>query len=249
MEEIRILWTSGWDSTFRLLQIVHNIKEKNVKIQPIYIIDRNRGSFEIEINTMKNIIQEIKGKYPYSINQLNPIKYIELKDIKIPEDIQKNYLKLREESFMGSQYEWLAVVSKEFKGLELCIHKDDKAHYFLKDICEEKFKIFDKIFALDLSKSSSELQMIFGDYNFPLFNYTKLEMKEEAIKKGFNDIMDKTWFCFTPINQEPCGICNPCKYSIEEGMKYRFSKKALLRNRFTILYKIVRKIKKITSFN
>lgn len=188
---------------------------------------------------MMGILREIEMKYPDSIDQINPIKYIELKDVKVSSGIKENYLKLREIAFMGSQYEWLAAVSKEFKGLELCIHKDDKAHRFLKGACEEKVKFFGRVFALASGKSSLELQMIFGNYDFPLFKYTKLEMRKEAIEKGFDDIMAATWFCFTPINKEPCGVCNPCRYSIEEGMAFRFSKKALLRNRFINLYKVL----------
>ena len=72
-------------------------------------------------------------------------------------------------------------------------------------------------------------------------------MKEEYEKMKLSDIIDDTWFCFNPINGKPCGYCNPCKYTIEEGMSYRFSNEALKRykKQKKILFRIVGKVKKI----
>lgn len=55
--EYRILWTGGWDSTFRVLDLVLN-KKKN--IQPYYILDERRASTEIEIATMEKIKEMMK---------------------------------------------------------------------------------------------------------------------------------------------------------------------------------------------
>lgn len=55
--EHRILWTGGWDSTFRVLDLVLN-KKKN--IQPYYILDERRASTEIEIATMEKIKEMMK---------------------------------------------------------------------------------------------------------------------------------------------------------------------------------------------
>ena len=71
--------------------------------------------------------------------------------------------------------------------------------------------------------------LLFGNQHFPLADYTKLQMKAEYSAMGLSDVIDKTWFCFTPIDGKPCGCCNPCKYTIEEGMTERFTKKALNR--------------------
>ena len=53
----------------------------------------------------------------------------------------------------------------------------------------------------------------------------------EAKENGFYDIMLETWFCYNPINGKPCGICNPCKYTIEEGMGFRVGVKGLINNK------------------
>ena len=57
-------------------------------------------------------------------------------------------------------------------------------------------------------------------------------MKEWAEQNGLMDIMNKTWFCHHPINDEPCGICHPCIITIEQGLEYRLNKKALRRYKF-----------------
>jgi len=56
-------------------------------------------------------------------------------------------------------------------------------------------------------------------------------MKSIAEEKGYLYIMNKTWFCHSPIKNEPCGLCNPCRYTIEEGMEYRLPQNALRRYR------------------
>ena len=132
---------------------------------------------------------------------------------------------------MGSQYEWLGVFALEHKGIEISIHKDDKAIELISKHGKLK-KVTDDIgdyYIIDESSSSKDCITLFGNSHYPLADLTKLQMKEQYQALGLSDIIDDTWFCFTPINGKPCGRCNPCKYTIEEGMAYRFSKEALRR--------------------
>ena len=46
---IKLLWTSGWDSTYRLVEL----SRMDVTVQPIYGCDRKRDSMEIEKQTME----------------------------------------------------------------------------------------------------------------------------------------------------------------------------------------------------
>lgn len=242
MKQVNILWTSGWDSTFRLLQLA---EKGNVEIQPYYVLDEGRPSANIEIQTMEDIKRMIYDKWPYSKNLIKPTILIKINEIKKYEEITFSYNALRKKSFMGSQYEWLGWLSKNVGNLELCIHKDDKAHYFIKNYISEINDVEGCYYKIDSKKCNKDVVNVFGNYNFPILNYTKLDMMKEAENKNFKDIMMHTWFCFTPINNEPCGICNPCKYAIEEGMSFRLSKSALLRHKYKFLYKVLRKTKNI----
>lgn len=72
---------------------------------------------------------------------------------------------------------------------------------------------------------------------------TRLDMKRIVEESEYEDIMNITWLCHNPINDKPCGYCNPCVSTIEEGMEYRFSKEALERYNKRKYYRFIRKIK------
>ena len=68
MEERKILWTGGWDSTFRVIEL----SRKNVVIQPIYVLDSGRKSTDYELKAIDKIIQDLnnskiiyKSQYSY----------------------------------------------------------------------------------------------------------------------------------------------------------------------------------------
>ena len=51
---------------------------------------------------------------------------------------------------------------------------------------------------------------------------TKVQMGEEASRRGFADVMEMTWFCRRPTRRgEPCGICGPCLETRDEGLGRR----------------------------
>jgi hypothetical protein len=52
----------------------------------------------------------------------------------------------------------------------------------------------------------------------------------------FSEIMEKTWFCHTPVHGEPCGVCNPCSHAIEEGLVFKISPAGLERNKLEMKY-------------
>lgn len=53
-------------------------------------------------------------------------------------------------------------------------------------------------------------------------------MGKIAEENGFGSIMEMTWFCFAPTwRKTPCGYCNPCKYTREEGLGRRVPSKGM----------------------
>lgn len=61
-------------------------------------------------------------------------------------------------------------------------------------------------------------------------------MEAVAKKNNFSHIMEETWFCHTPYNGKPCGICNPCKYTKEEGLGRRVPKPSMA-NKSKVFFK------------
>lgn len=221
---IEILWTGGWDSTFRIIML----SQKDVAIQPYYISD-NRKSEQQELHAINNIIHKL-NELPMKAT-IKPLIYYKVSDLEKDPNIKLSYEELRKKIYFGTQYEWLAQFAKEHPNVELCIHKDDKALEVI-----NTFGALTRIetnngttYILDKSKSDVYLCNIFGNFSFPIIEFTKLDMKKIIEGTQYESIMNQTWFCHKPYKGEPCGICNPCRYTIEEGMTYRFSKKALKR--------------------
>ncbi|WP_059106085.1 7-cyano-7-deazaguanine synthase [Shouchella shacheensis] len=233
-----LLWTGGWDSTFRVLDLT--INKKRI-VQPYYVLDNTRISTKMERKTIKRLIVLVSVLDKNAAKRILPVKEVNVLDIISNDSITNNYKRMAAHSHLGSQYDWLArfADSEGVKGLELSIHLDDKAQKFLKADVVKKVDGDDEFYILDPTTNKVELT-VFKYYKFPLLDYTKLDMEEKAKESGFNHIMEETWFCHSPVHNNPCGICNPCKYTKEEGLGRRVPEPNL--------YKVLnRKVKKKTN--
>ena len=244
--KIKILWTGGWDSTFRIVSLA----DKNVIIEPIYLLN-NRKCEPHELHAINTIANELKKSKSTKFT-LNKLKTIKSSDVKSDKNITDGYKNLADEMHLGGQYEWLARFAnlQAYKGIELSIHKDDKAYKVIKAFGKVKkvSKQYGSYYELDINKSHNDLVKVFGNFKYPLFNLNKKRMKRLTDYWGYSSIMTKTWFCHDPFNDEPCGICMPCIYSMEEGMSYRFSEEAIIRyNKLRKLgrFKFYRKLKEL----
>ena len=248
MEEkkiVNIFWTGGYDSTFRVCQL----SKKNIIIQPYYL-SYKRKSETNELNAIKKITEKLRNNRETKAI-IKDIIFVPSEERMVDEQITKAYHNLRQKEYMGSQYEKLGVFALQHKGIEMSIHKDDMAIKLISKYGQLKKEHGDEgdYYVIDPNNSEKECITLFGNLHFPLVDYTKLEMKDEYEKMNLSDIIDDTWFCHTPKNNQPCGHCNPCRYTIEEGMAYRFSKKALISYKIHtgLLVRSLVKIRKTTK--
>jgi 7-cyano-7-deazaguanine synthase in queuosine biosynthesis len=211
-----LLWTGGWDSTFRLLTLL--LQEQRA-VQPYYIIDslHYRPAVPAEREAMRCIRQLLLRRYPQAAVQLADTIECKLADIAPDSTLAQHYEQCLKAGFIGGQYEWLARYCQQhgIDGMELSIHRDDKARELLQELIGPNRDSLDPRFAGD---SRYEL---FKRFRLPLFDMTKQQMRAEARRAGFEDLMKLTWFCHRPRNGQPCGTCNPCIYTIEEGLGER----------------------------
>ncbi|MBQ1266341.1 MAG: 7-cyano-7-deazaguanine synthase [Proteobacteria bacterium] len=224
---VEILWTGGYDSTFRIAQL----SRKNVVIQPYYLSDK-RPSEPNELHAIQEITADLQANLETKCTFL-PLRIIGVEERKTAVTVSEAFRHLKSQTYMGSQYEWLGTFALDHPGLELSIHKDDKAialikkHGALKRIhdanCDEDTYVIDK------DASSPEVNTLFGHFRFPLAELTKLDMKKSYRQMGLEALSNKTWFCYTPIQGKPCGHCHPCQYTIEEGLRDRFTTTAYIR--------------------
>lgn len=194
----QVLWTSGWDSTFRILDLV---LVHRVPVQPIYLVIRERPSAALEMAHMDLIREKLAEHCAAAASRLLPTRYYAKDDLKHHEGIKRAFWNMRRERYLGEQYEWLArlVAQEGLEGVELCVHVDD---LFLAFANHSDFAAF-KCFSL------------------PIMSLTKLDMARYALEHGFSDLLELTWFCHDPVDGQPCGVCAPCRYTKSEGLERR----------------------------
>ncbi|MBH0230702.1 7-cyano-7-deazaguanine synthase [Halobacillus yeomjeoni] len=238
-----VLWTGGWDSTYRVLNLVLDQKKT---IQPYYVLDPVRPSTEMEWKTMEKIKRMMIEKDPSAEERILPT--IKIKKEEIPEnpEFTEEYKKLQQEYRLGDQYDWLGryAESVDMDTLELSVHHDDKVQGMIENDVV-KVQDGDDFYYKVVDEPSHPAFVIFKKYRFPLLEITKLEMEENAKKRGYAHIMEQTWFCHTPNKRgEPCGLCNPCKYTKDEGLGRRIPEPSQWERVRYFLFKVNRRLKK-----
>lgn len=215
----KILWTGGWDSTFQLLRL---LLLNHQPVEPYYLIDEDRPSTGTELLTMKRIRQRIKEAGKHAAELMQPTQYFSVSQIPDNPAITRAYNAIRKTRFIGGQYDWLAryCESQSITGLQLCIHEDDQAAAIVGPILAGTGP------GQGLPNWGSQClgtgeHLIFKWFEFPVLKLTKIDMLNLANQYGWSEIMNMTWFCHQPWKGKPCGSCNPCRYTIEEGLGWR----------------------------
>lgn len=216
----KLLWTGGWDSTFRLLRLLLVLRRP---VTPYYLKRSKRPSTSVEIDTMARIREAIATRDPAAGALLQPTRFFDVAELVPDPAISEAYERTLRNTFLGRQYEWLAWFCKQegIDDIELCVHRDDKAHGVLEPFVAEHGDAGESTWRLDAPSATPDLQLLFRHFSFPLFETTKLQMADEAQSRGWTALMDMTWFCHNPLRGRPCGTCHPCMYTIEEGLGHR----------------------------
>ena len=217
-----LLWTGGWDSTFQLLRL---LLLQRRSVVPFYLLDATRPSTEVEIATMRRIRERLAQLHPHTRDLLAQTRFFKVSDLAEDSGIEQAFRRSLQQAFMGNQYAWLARFCRQqgIDDMQLCIHRDDKAHAviepFVIRVAEDDGE---STYRFDPNFADTDQYALFGRFSFPLFETSKLDMARVAGEYGWNDIMHMTWFCHRPRkDQQPCGRCNPCLYTIEEGLGWR----------------------------
>ena len=215
-----VLWTSGWDSTFRILTALFL---EGRLVRPYYVIDLDRTSFTTELETMRRIRERIRTRDAAEASRLLATRIHVLSDLPRNETTERQFERLLAQGRLGGQYEWLArfAIAAGLEELEIGVHRDDKAHKFLEGnvrrTATEPFPSY------RLAEEAARTDLgLFERFRFPILDLTKRDMQEIAREHGLSPIMDMTWFCHRPLSgPTPCGTCGPCHDAMSEGMGHR----------------------------
>lgn len=230
---IHIFWTGGFDSTFRICQLL--IDEKR-KVQPIYLSGQHvdgyfitglkirRNNMKYEINTMNKIRKYINKKYPYT-------KKLFLKTIIIDNIIEdpQYILAMKNLYFQKfgilspilnqscgyfsrpyNQYTSLVQYAKYYKyPIEISVEK-----------CDTGLDTHTKKYRTGIGHNCTLIEnkpinlKIFDKLRFSVVHLTKQDMLKIAKRNKYDDILKQTWSCWFPINGKPCGKCDMCKHRV-----------------------------------
>lgn len=210
-ETNHLLWTGGWDSTYRLLYLLREGRQ----VQPHYIIDPLRASSGHELRAMDAISERIHKENAKLPGTLLPTEISEKASSVQNSEILDAYNAIIKNMYIGDQYMWLAdyCETQGIEGMELGIESIPGTNV-----------------TKAINSGEYPYSTIFGKFWFPILSTSKLAMKEWAESNGTLPIMELTWFCHRPTaGANPCGRCVPCEVAIEEGMGYRFPLRSRIR--------------------
>ena len=217
---VNLFWTGGWDSSFRLLQLV--LVEMR-KVQPYYLIDPKRQSLRNEINARRDIKERLFKEYPHTRELILPTQFYEVGDIAPDNEITEAYNAYRKDKEVDFQYSWLARFCKQqqIHDMELCI--ESRSGY---SVSPERIVFSSFLVLVDGTREAriadefkgTVIETIFQWFHFPIRGYTRQDMEAEAKAGGWADYLFMTWFCLSPVKgRYPCGTCDPCKLAIKKG--------------------------------
>jgi hypothetical protein len=218
---VNLLWTGGWDSTFRLLQL---LLLHRVAVVPYYLEDPTRPSTRIELRTMARIGEHLREACPHTRALLRPPRIAAVADVAPDPETTEALREIRQRVFIGSQYAWLPAFCKHhaITDMELGVHIDDKVQALVSPFAMEfEHPAGYRSTRVDPRYADTAEFRLFRHFSFPLFHIDKLGMDRRAEAEGWNDIMEMTWFCHAPLRGRPCGTCAPCVYTIMEGLARR----------------------------
>lgn len=235
MKRVNILWTGGWDSTYRMIEL----SRMPVEVLPVYICGDNRKSESLELQSMSIILDMLKDRKETKAKFM-PTKIIDKNTIPQNEKVTRAYETIRSTTNLGTQHEWLARYAYENPGLELGTEKGVPETSHIIDAIEQygQLKEKDNTWVLDRENSTEEGNLVLGNFEFPIIDKYETDMLENIHTWGYEDIMSHIWFCHLPIDGKPCGMCHPCEVKMESAMEFLLPEKA--RNRYKFKKKMNR---------
>ena len=217
-----LFWTGGYDSTFRLCQLVF---DENKTVQPIYVSDiidnkinknTRRKSTKNEINTMNIILKKIKKKDENKYNNIKEL--IIIKKVNIDYDISEAINNLYKKGRMRRpvcQYGGLAQVTRDLnKNVEMSVEYAPISSMMFKNVFHTLEEKNNNYYIKDNLDIEDKDLYIFKKCSFPTIMYSKEDMLKIARNSNYDDILKITWSCWYPRNNKPCEKCIMCRERI-----------------------------------
>jgi hypothetical protein len=217
---INVFWTGGFDSTFRICQLLTFYP--SFLIQPIYLkfpIDDSinkrvlRRNQSFELRSIQKITKQINKQFSKTASNLLPIIVFH-KEIPIDKEISFIFHQLYYQEKMRrpiNQYSYMMQIAK-LLNTKIDVSVEYSPHESrLFQLLEPYLPFYQK---LSFHKIDKYIMYFFHYFNFPTIHISKENMYQIAKNNNFSNILDMTWSCWYPINGKACQHCIMCKARI-----------------------------------
>ncbi len=236
---VYLLFTGGWDSTFRFLQLAAT---PGLTVRTVYFVDPGRRGREYEMRAIRRIITKIRRQpevFPATILKPQRVKLEDLSAIRRDPELKKAYMQLHKKYGIGIQYLWFAAYA-DMTGIRpecgvLCDSSRSKVGNAIFGEGGSLVAVGDDPVGdrkmLAPGQAGAAAEKIFGKLVMGIAGLSKTEEQRIAEEKGWLPIMELSWFCHAPVGGQPCGVCTPCRDAMNEGMEWRMPDEAKWRYR------------------
>ncbi len=186
----------------------------------------------------QKIILDLLRQRPETKAEILPLEQVDINTIPKNQEISDAYHNIIKNFKLGTQYEWIGWYAAINPGCELCVEEPlPGGNNYMSRVIEATGKVVatNDIHRLKVESQSKDVMLLLGNVYFPIKDRTETEMASLIKEWGYEDIMKHIWFCYTPINGKPCGMCRPCEEKMESGMEFLLDKSA--QKRYNILRK------------
>lgn len=227
-----VLWTGGFDSTFRVCQL---LIEQEHEVQPIYAThmgfqedlifdsydcpnDIQKPAMPHEMQALAKIRTTLGHDFPGALSRLRPICFIPSR--RANDDWVEGKKILGPGINRGRQYNLLRLVALQYQHpIELCIERSPPGHNSVGDALMPWVERDGDIYRLRedlpdqlLDLDSTQCLANFQHFRFPLLHVSRQDMMQMARTASYNHILEQTWSCRDQRpNRKPCGICFCCQ--------------------------------------
>ncbi len=231
--QAEILWTGGFDSTFRVLQA---LIVDGLCVRPHYVIDPRRRTTEREQQACRLVRRTLASERPEVARRLLPTVVTHLDEIDVDDTVERRFESLNRHLAIGAQSRWLAAYARHagLDALELCWERTPSGESVLVPLLLENSVGTSGQRRLRERIDHFELELM-RPFRFPLLELSKQDMHRTAAEHGFAGLLELTWFCHSPRKGRPCGLCIPCEYTYEGGLRRRIPWVGRVRLRLAML--------------
>ncbi|GAB4180704.1 MAG: hypothetical protein OHK0024_19380 [Thalassobaculales bacterium] len=206
-----LLWTGGFDSTFRLLDLALTRRQP---VTPVYVIDLSRLSWSVEITAQHAILTALERLDAGARALVGDHLYLDRKALRWgPDPAAAAALA---EGGIGQQALWLSQAKARagLPYLEQVIDRGGELEQVLGPHLERTHG--DDEWRMRLRPDAPAELALFAGIDLAMPPLLRNDLPAEAERRGYTPLLALAWCCYRPVNGRACGQCRPCRMTLED---------------------------------